>query len=66
MDFQLIIQEDISHLLPLPSNSNVSKYFLYKNVYKTFLYKGTKAERRKIEGNEPIWVMIHIYMEKSQ
>jgi hypothetical protein len=28
--------------------------------------KKTKVERRKMEGDEPIWVIIHIYMEISQ
>jgi hypothetical protein len=30
------------------------------------MMKGTKAERRKIEGDEPVWFITHIYMEMSQ
>jgi hypothetical protein len=46
-------------------------YFLFKNEYR-FLNllkspkKGIKVERRKIDGDETIWVIIHIHMEMSQ
>jgi hypothetical protein len=47
-------------------------YFVYKNKYRIFksveitIRKGTKVERRKKRGDEPIWVIIHKYMDTSQ
>jgi hypothetical protein len=46
-------------------------YFLYKHVYRTFKPFETTIERElrykeKNRGDEPIWILIHIYIEMSK
>jgi hypothetical protein len=48
-------------------------YFLCKNEYRilkpveVMIRKGLiKVKNSRIDGDEPIWVIIHIYMEMSQ